>query len=126
MLFKKRDKEAIIKKKLVNLYNKLFAEMFSENQEKDGKKVYVDFSENRIDIGIIINREIDEQYDEHISSVLDEWTPTIDKKLTLVVIGASGIIFEYSEDINNVDVDYISELVNKVIKKYDEIIENLT
>ena len=126
MLFKKRDKEAIIKKKLVNLYNKLFAEMFSENQEKDGKKVYVDFSENRIDIGIIINREIDEQYDEHISSVLDEWSPTIDKKLTLVVIGASGIIFEYSEDINNVDVDYISELVNKVIKKYDEIIENLT
>lgn len=68
------------------------------------------------DITILYDFYIEEDINR-LETVLNKWAPQLDNRLSFAFIYDDRIEFEFKEDINSINADYIVYLVDKITEK---------
>lgn len=68
------------------------------------------------DITILYDFYIEEDINR-LETVLNKWAPQLDDRLSFAFIYDDRIEFEFKEDINSINADYIVYLVDKITEK---------
>lgn len=118
----KKQLENILVDKYKYSLDKKYSILTSENPNN---KLSIRFYRWYSEFQVKIHYDIDETYHDIIWETLDKWAPKLDDRLSLAVLYDDGVEFEFKEDINSVNADYIIYLIDRVVDKFNEIIYNI-
>ena len=125
MFFKPKAKKQL-EKILVNKYKYQTNKPSSILKKEDENNKYeVCFYRWFSTLRVSLHYGIDEDWHDIICETFDKWSLKLDNRLEFVILYDDGVEFEFKEDINNVNADYIIYLIDKITDKFNEIIYNL-